>query len=213
MNAFLDEAVRFFLTYQLPSGLYLDRKGESPVPSSIASAQGTNAVGLIGVDSINGTLASTSAAGFGLITLCIGAERGVLHFEALLRRASLTVDAVSRVQSSSNGFMLHWTDENGQGEGEYSTIDTSLFMLGALFAANYATMRAPAEYASDANSLAMRIHAMNTRIGWRDALLDSNDGSPGMWLTVRADGQGVGVTRIFNEYYLLAYCGAVAEGA
>ena len=71
MQTLLDESLRFFSQYRLPTGLYLDK----------LSTDGSTAH----------TLASTSAAGFGLISLCISAERGILSVQDALAQATTTI--------------------------------------------------------------------------------------------------------------------------
>ena len=195
MDSLLDESTRFFASYRMPSGLYADKKtiDQPDAPS----------------------LASTAAAGFGMIALCIAVERDLETLENTLRLACETMSAVARVKSTKTGFMLHWCDEHGQGKGEFSTIDTAIFVLGALFASNYCKAKAPAKHGEAARDLSERVRLFTSRIHWASALIedegDRSESAAGMFLTVDANGKGRGITRIFNEYYLLALCGAVAE--
>ena len=191
MQSLLDQSLRFFSRYRLPTGLYLDK----------LSTDGSTAH----------TLASTSAAGFGLISLCISAERGILSVQDALAQATTTIVAASNISGASNGFLLHWTDMHGRGSGEYSTIDTAILCLGAILASKYFSAKEPA--LTTTHALALQVRSLTDRVSWSDALLDDYNGAPGMYLTMSANGNGQGVTRLFNEYYLLAYMGAVAEAS
>ena len=195
MEHLLDESINFFARYRLPSGLYLDKL---PTTGGHVDSTQPNAQ------------KSTSAAGFGLIALCVGAERDLYTIESALQCASHTVAAVSQIKCTRNGFMLHWCD--GQGRSEFSTIDTAICVLGALFAGNYFKAKSP--HSEAARSFAERVRVLSEGIRWEDALIDSHEGAPGMFMTMSVDGVGQShsVTRIFNEYYLLALCAAVVEG-
>ena len=112
MEELLDESLRFFATFRTASGLYLDK-------SFIGSVEQPD-------------MCSLSATGFGLVTLCIGTERGLHSIVEALRLAAASLNAVSRVRASTNGFMLHWCSQDGSGDGEFSTIDTALFLAKSI---------------------------------------------------------------------------------
>mmetsp|Transcript_69791 Transcript_69791/g.130367 ORF Transcript_69791/g.130367 Transcript_69791/m.130367 type:complete len:484 (+) Transcript_69791:76-1527(+) len=186
LSSQLDAGLRFFLSIRNCHGLYFDKLmfggGGSPL--------------------------STSATGFGLIALAISAERNVLNRASALNLALQTLRSIRggsgfAIARSPNGFMAHWPDDHGNADGELSTIDTAILVLGALFAANY--FDESRELRTLAVSLATSVH-------WEDALIHADEqGLPGMSLQITRDGSGLGVTRPFNEYYLLAFCGAYVE--
>mmetsp|Transcript_15801 Transcript_15801/g.37182 ORF Transcript_15801/g.37182 Transcript_15801/m.37182 type:complete len:522 (+) Transcript_15801:55-1620(+) len=186
----LDAGLRFFLCMRSPShGLYRDKL--------MFSDRNFDAIPI-----------STSATGFGLIALAISVARGLVSRDSALRLALETLRSLRggpefAIVRSANGFMAHWPDHSGNTTGEISTVDTAILVLGSLFASNFF---ADDEFQSYAHSLA-------TSVYWADALVEScPEGRPGMHLIISADGSGSPhLTRPFNEYYLLAFCGAFVE--
>lgn len=78
---------------------------------------------------------STGATGFALSALCIGAKRGWVSQEAAQQRALTTLRFFQDRTVSPHGFFYHFVDLH-TGErlrnSELSSIDTALFMAGAL---------------------------------------------------------------------------------
>ncbi len=106
-------------------------------------------------------LATCAADGFGLAALCVGAWRGWMPEEqayinvlALLR----SYDAV--LQRDAYGFFNHYnTFDSGLPQAEYSPIDSTWFICGALLAARYF-------HGTEVETVANRIYAaMNYRDG------------------------------------------------
>jgi len=186
LSAQLDAGLRFFLSIRNCHGLYFDKVvlggGSSPL--------------------------STAATGFGLVALAISAERHLLERAAAMRLALQTLRSIRggsgfAIARSTNGFMAHWPDDHGNADGELSTIDTAILVLGALFVANYF---------AESDELKTLAVSLATSVHWADACIDADEqGLAGMSLQIAPDGCGHGVTRPFNEYYLLAFCGAYVE--
>eukprot|EP00927_Polykrikos_kofoidii_P070894 TRINITY_DN67264_c0_g1_i1.p1 TRINITY_DN67264_c0_g1~~TRINITY_DN67264_c0_g1_i1.p1 ORF type:complete len:582 (+),score=97.88 TRINITY_DN67264_c0_g1_i1:55-1800(+) len=150
---------------------------------------------------------STAATGFGFVSLVLMTERGLLKREQALAMASKTLQSLKGdtpgfcITRSANGFMAHWPDDSGHSDGEISTVDTAILVLGALFAGRY--FQDPC-----LDSLVQEV-AMS--VSWADAYVHRPGGVAGMYLKMKRDGSGTGLTLPFNEYYLLAFCGAVVE--
>ncbi len=107
--------------------------------------------------------ASIAATGFGLSAWCIADSHDWLPAGAALRRVKQTLEfAVGRLPQE-HGWFYHFVDpKTGRrcGTSEVSTIDTALFLQGALFAREY--LRDPS-----VTALVDRIYA---RIDWQWAL-------------------------------------------
>ena len=187
MENLLEQSVTLFnKRYRSPEGLYFDKL--------YVTGGGWNP-------------GSTAASGFGLITLCIANELKMITYAEALAQALTTLDKMQMVGRSSNGFLLHWFDvKSGSPDGveEFSTIDTALYVLGALFTSNYLLEKAPRGQQQAAREFANQVNQLAASVQWTDVLIEDLGGAPGMYLKMSAGGVGVGVTRIFNEYYLLA---------
>jgi hypothetical protein len=84
--------------------------------------------------------ASISAVGFGLAALTAGAERGWIGKSAAEERVKTTLEFFSEKMESEHGFFYHFVDmETGKRvwNCELSSIDTAIFLAGALTAAQY----------------------------------------------------------------------------
>lgn len=81
-------------------------------------------------------VASVAATGFGMTALCIGADRGYLPVEEASARIRRTL-AFALTMRHDHGWLYHFVDA-GSGARmwncEFSTIDTALFLAGALTA-------------------------------------------------------------------------------
>lgn len=91
-----------------------------------------------GPTAVDNDIASIASTGFGLAVIANAAQRGMLDRQFAKNYVLKTVlfcrDHVARYK----GWFLHWVNwETGAREwdSEYSTIDTALFMAGALYAA------------------------------------------------------------------------------
>lgn len=88
------------------------------------------------------SLASISTTGFGLTALCIAHSRKWLSYNDVYNRILTTLNYFNNGSVSGyNGFYFHFIDINSGTRSdpgsELSSIDTSLFIAGALFAAQY----------------------------------------------------------------------------
>ncbi len=84
--------------------------------------------------------ASIAAVGFGLASLAAGAERGWVAKEAAEEQVKTTLRFFTEKMESEHGFFYHFVDmETGKRAWncEISSIDTALFLAGALTAAQY----------------------------------------------------------------------------
>lgn len=84
--------------------------------------------------------ASIAAVGFGLAALTAGAERGWISKDAATEQVRTTLEFFSEKMDSVHGFFYHFVDmETGKRvwDCELSSIDTALFIAGALTAAQY----------------------------------------------------------------------------
>jgi hypothetical protein len=82
-------------------------------------------------------VASIAATGYGLVVISNAAKRGLVDkqyaYDYALRTLTFVRDHVERF----HGFMEHWVDWStgkGRWESDFSTIDTALFVAGALYA-------------------------------------------------------------------------------
>lgn len=83
---------------------------------------------------------SIAATGFGLAAVCIGQSRGWITYDDAYKRVFRTLRTFKNTLKSEHGFYYHFVDmKTGQRawNSEVSSIDTALFLAGALFAAQY----------------------------------------------------------------------------
>lgn len=147
--ALIDEierrAVLYFVEQSDPvTGLTLDR----------ANADGVNGRELP---------ASIAATGFALTGWCIADARGWLPADEALRRARTTLRFVAGHVAHEHGWLYHFVDVHTGARAwrsEASTIDTALFLSGALAAREY----------FDDPELRELVDAVYSRIDWRWAM-------------------------------------------
>lgn len=85
-------------------------------------------------------VATVAATGFALAAWCVGVERGILDRTEVLERVRGTMRTLERTVPEKNGFLAHFVDAatgERQGRSEYSTIDTTLALCGAVVAASF----------------------------------------------------------------------------
>lgn len=115
------------------------------------------------------TVASIAATGYGLAALPIGVERGWINHDEGAIRARLTLQFALTL-SHQHGWIVHFVDKRS-GErvwkSEYSTIDTTLLVAGALAAGQYFGAQGP-----DIAALSDQLYR---RMDWWWAL--TNDGT------------------------------------
>lgn len=147
-RAFLDEveerAARFFIDHTEPeTGLTRDR---APADGSPSTAP-----------------ASIAASGFALTAWCIADIRGWLEPGRACAEARKTLDFIATSYPHEHGWFYHYVDGHTARRAwncEASTIDTALFLQGALAAREY--FRDPA--------ITARVNEIYARIDWQWAL-------------------------------------------
>lgn len=96
--------------------------------------------GLIKDSSRPGAPCSVAAVGFGLTALCIGESRGWIDREQVYKRILRTLITFRDEVPNEHGFFYHFLDMRTGSRvwnSEVSSIDTALFLAGALFAGEY----------------------------------------------------------------------------
>ena len=75
----------------------------------------------------------------GLVSEAIATELGYLTRDEGVARVRLTLETLLThwPRDSHSGFMVHFTNRNWDSLSEFSTIDTTELVLGALFAGTY----------------------------------------------------------------------------
>ncbi len=85
-------------------------------------------------------MCSVASVGYGLVALAIGAERGSIERKDAYERAYGTLRTMREQAKRVHGFYYHFLkmdDASRYGRSEVSIIDTALFLMGALCAAEY----------------------------------------------------------------------------
>ncbi len=85
----------------------------------------------------NNRMASIASTGFGLAVIANASTRGLITHAYALNFTRKTLKFVRQHVPSHDGWFLHFVDwETGErfGNSEYSTIDTAIFVAGALYA-------------------------------------------------------------------------------
>lgn len=85
-------------------------------------------------------ISSIAATGFGLSAMIVGAERGWISRETAYEYCRGTLEFVLHEMPHRNGFLPHfvnWETGRPTRQTEYSSIDTALFLAGALHAAGH----------------------------------------------------------------------------
>lgn len=145
---------------------------------------------------------SVAASGIGLMSLAIADKKG-WETDAL-EKAKKTLATMNgqtagfHADRTTNGYYRHFINmETGAQEwnSEYSTIDTAIFVTGALFAAKY--FNDPA--------LTTAATQLYNSIDFEAAIANIDTG--GIYLTMNADGTGGAnsITLPYNEYIIVAW--------
>ncbi len=98
------------------------------------------ATGLVPDTSSPGAPASVAVTGMGLTALCVGVERGWMGRNAAARRVLTTLRFFDQAAPGRDGFYFHFLDPATGArvwKCEVSTIDSALFLMGALCAGTY----------------------------------------------------------------------------
>ncbi len=96
--------------------------------------------GLIADSTIRGSPCSIAAVGFGLTAICIAQSRGWVTYKEAYARVLKTLKTFRETLVNEHGFYYHFVDmKTGKRawNSEVSSIDTALFLAGALFAGEY----------------------------------------------------------------------------
>ena len=125
LNQLFIDQYRFWTMYRDSSnGLYCD--GMSPTSASTCSS-----------------FYSSASTGWGLFIDAIAAETGLISNDKAKENALLTLQTINdKWPRDSRGWFSHWTSPGSpdyirQTDWEYSTIDSSIMIAGAVFAGNY----------------------------------------------------------------------------
>ncbi|MEJ6645276.1 MAG: hypothetical protein QNL33_18690 [Akkermansiaceae bacterium] len=142
---------------------------------------------------------SSAAVGIGLMGLCMEHRLGrddEAGAKALQTLRALNGKVVGFAPArDSSGFHRHFFDsENGEGTSEFSTIDTAIMVVGALYCRN--TFDHPA--------IRREADQLWNSIDWQLALA-SQDGRRLHMTAANGKPGDRTVTQLFNEYYLLAW--------
>lgn len=142
---------------------------------------------------------SSAAIGVGLIGLCMDHELGRdpgAELKALetLRTLNGRRDGFKPPREKAGYFRHFFSTNDGSGHSEYSTIDTAIMVVGALFCRNY----------FDSSEIRKEADQLWNSIDWQAALADPDGKRLYMMFE---DGTSVenSKTQMFNEYYLLAW--------
>lgn len=123
LNTIQRQAFLFFWDEASPeTGLIRDRASNGIAPSK------------------NKNISSVASVGFGLTAMPVAVERGWIKREEAIARTKATLNFFLKDVESSHGFFFHFVDiKSGKRawRSELSTIDTALFLAGALFAKEY----------------------------------------------------------------------------
>lgn len=151
--------------------------------------------------------ASVANIGTGLVSLCIadkmgwisdGSQQAVTTLQTLLGQNSNF-----KLDVNTAGFPRHFVDmETGARawNSEYSTIDAAIMVSGALFCKKYFSTNA---------TIATLVDRLYKSINWSKAIANPATGS--IYLSLDANGNGIGNTAVFNEYMIVAYLAFKSE--
>lgn len=145
---------------------------------------------------------SVAATGIGLMSLTI-ADKKKWESDALAKAKQTVLTMIDQTAEfhadrTSNGFYRHFINmETGAQEwnSEYSTVDTAIFLAGALFAEKY----------FNDSELSESVAKLYQSIDFEAAIADTDTG--GIYLTLNEDGTGVSnsITLPYNEYIIVAW--------
>ncbi|MFD0860591.1 T9SS type A sorting domain-containing protein [Sungkyunkwania multivorans] len=161
---------------------------------------------------INGTdyhPCSVANTGVGLISLCVADRAGYITYARDLARQTLrtmlgyTPDFDP--DRNGSGFYRHFIDVdtgNQAWNSEYSSIDTALLAIGALFAKKYFNDNEISAYADE----------LFLSVDWEAAIANPSTGA--IWRELDSGGNGLSGTSTlpFNEYIIVAYLAMKSEG-
>ncbi len=144
---------------------------------------------------------SIAATGVGLISLAVADKEG--WDEHAAKKALITLKAVSgeidgcRVaRDEKSGFFAHFVDmETGENlDSEFSTIDTTLLVTGALFAGKHFAEKEP--------KIMEMAEELLSSIDWNIVVADKDNGVIHM---ISKNGEGIAPLPAYNEYVMVSY--------
>lgn len=100
----------------------------------------TTGYGLVRDRDDSAAVSSIAATGFAIAAWCIGVERGVLRRSDVIDRIRGSLRALDQAVPRRRGVLMHFVIPRSGGaarNSEYSTIDTTLALCGAIVAAGY----------------------------------------------------------------------------
>jgi len=146
---------------------------------------------------------SSAGTGMGLVSEAIMVELGYQTREEAIINVIQTLNNLLTIwpRETFSGFLVHFTNRNLDALSEFSTIDTSECVLGALFAGNY--------FGGEVMSLALQLQDATQ---WSDAIKAADNSR--IYPVVNPNtGEFSGVIRPYNEYFLVAYIANLTSAA
>ena len=147
--------------------------------------------------------ASVANIGIGLIALCIADKMGWIRDAE--EKVITTLKSISGQNlpffpdRNASGFFRHFIDMNSGAqmwESEYSTIDTGILTVGALFSKRYF---------SDNEEIKLLADSLWESIDWSKSIADASRGAIYREMAVNGEGIPGTLTLPFNEYMIVAY--------
>lgn len=117
---------------------FLDKLQHDGISYFVGESNSRN--GLIKDSSRPGAPSSIAAVGFGLVALCVGESRGWCDKDDVYNRVLGTLTTFRDVVQNEHGFFYHFLNmrtARRAWNSEASSIDTALFLAGALFCGEY----------------------------------------------------------------------------
>ena len=150
---------------------------------------------LVGKDKSSNHQCSTAAIGVGLIALCMEHEiKRNPNAQKMALQTLQTLNGMPGTREKAGFFRHFFSDRDGTGRSEHSTIDTAIMVVGALFCRN----------TFDDRSIHREADKLWNSINWELTLATPN----GAWLhMIMEDGKPrpKSRTKLFSEYYILAW--------
>lgn len=142
----------------------------------------------------NNNFYSAAGAGMGLVTEAIMVELGYKNREEAIINIVQTLNNLLTKwpRETFSGFMVHFSNRNLDALSEFSSIDSTIAVLGALFAGNY--------FGGEVLDLAVQLKDATQ---WSDAI-KAADNSRIYPVVDPNTGVFSGTIRPYNEYYLVA---------
>jgi hypothetical protein len=146
-------------------------------------------------------IASCAASGVALMAFCIQYELtgDVTIPEKVLKLLRIFNHKHPKIKPDRHhsGFFRHFINvHNGKGRSEFSTIDTSILISGALMARN----------TFDDSKIRDEADELWNSVDWSKAVVSTDPSMPKFFLKgTQLDGEEKGTISMYNEYILLAY--------